>query len=60
MSSKLVPAMTREDRLRQWVHQRYGRWITHATAHQALKFILTEPFAADMRKDWEKTRDASS
>ncbi len=27
-------------RLREWVKQKYGRWITHATAMLALRFIL--------------------
>lgn len=34
--------------------------VTHATAMQAVKFIMTETPPTDTRKDWEKTRDASS
>lgn len=31
------------ERLRKWIHRKYGKWITHATAHQAVKFMLTDP-----------------
>jgi hypothetical protein len=28
------------ERLREWVHKKYGKWITHATALSAVRELL--------------------
>lgn len=28
------------ERLRKWIHKKYGKWITHTTAVAAVKYLM--------------------